>query len=89
MYSLTQLEKQQVGLRLPRYLIEQLDELASSHSLNRSDLIFEAVRSYIERQKAEVFYQEFDESLQELRALRKGQKVADCSLDDLINDLEN
>ena len=27
MYSLSQLEKQQVGLRLPCYLIEQLDEL--------------------------------------------------------------
>lgn len=89
MYSLYQLEKQQVGLRLPRYLIEQLDDLASSHSLNRSDLIFEAVRSYIEKQKAELLYQEFGESLQELQAIRKNQKIADYSLGDLINDLEN
>lgn len=89
MYTLNQLEKQQVGLRLPRYLIEQLDELASNHSLNRSDLIFEAVRSYIERQKAEVFYQEFDESLQELNAIQQGKKTAELSLSELINDLEN
>lgn len=89
MYTLNQLEKQQVGLRLPRYLIEQLDDLASSHSLNRSDLIFEAVRSYIERQKAEVFYQEFDESLQELKAIQQGKQTAELSLSELVNDLEN
>ena len=89
MYTLNQLEKQQVGLRLPRYLIEQLDELASNHSLNRSDLIFEAVRSYIERQKAEVFYQEFDESLQELNAIQQGKQTAELSLSELISDLEN
>ncbi len=89
MYSLSQLEKQQVGLRLPRYLIEQLDELASSHSLNRSDLIFEAVRAYIERQKAEQYYQELGESLAEINAIKKGESAIDYSLGDLINDLKD
>lgn len=86
MYSLAQLEKQQVGLRLPRYLIEELDGLAESHSLNRSDLIFEAVRSYVASQKAEEFYSEFDESLSELAEVRQGKKVA-TSLKGLIDEL--
>lgn len=38
---------------------------------------------------AEVFYQEFDESLQELNAIKQGKQTAELSLSELINDLEN
>ena len=86
MYSLSQLEKQQVGLRLPRYLIEQLDELASSHSLNRTDLIFEAIRSYLEKQKEERFYEEFAQGVSELKQIQKGGK-AGMPLSELIDKL--
>ncbi|MFY9179162.1 MAG: ribbon-helix-helix domain-containing protein [Venatoribacter sp.] len=89
MYSLSQLEKQQVGLRLPRYLVEQLDELATSYSLNRTDLIFEAVRSYIEQQKAEQLYAEFKNAAQDISAIQNNKAVAVNRLDSLIDELES
>ena len=36
MYTLHQLEKQQVGLRLPKYLIEEIDAFTKEYALNRS-----------------------------------------------------
>ena len=51
MNSLEQLEKQQIGLRLPKYLVDDIDEFTKEFSLNRTDIIVEAIRSYIERQK--------------------------------------
>ncbi|MGM0518758.1 MAG: hypothetical protein ACQERD_03825 [Campylobacterota bacterium] len=43
MYTLDELEKQQVGLRLPRFLINEIDELTKEYSLNRSEIITESI----------------------------------------------
>ena len=51
MHTTNKLEKQQVGLRLPKYMIDDMDELAEMYSLNRTDIITEALRSYITVQK--------------------------------------
>jgi metal-responsive CopG/Arc/MetJ family transcriptional regulator len=56
MYSLRQLEKQQVGLRLHAYLVEELDELTKIFAVNRTDIIVEAISSYISQQKANMIY---------------------------------
>ena len=50
MHSLAQLQKQQVGLRLPVYLVEQIDELTKEYNLNRTDIIIESIKYYIEKQ---------------------------------------
>ena len=47
MHSLAQLQKKQVGLRLPVYLIEQIDEFTKEYNLNRTDIIIESIKSYI------------------------------------------
>ena len=65
MHAPNKLEKQQVGLRLPKYLIEDVDEIAEEFSLNRTDIITEALRSYIAVQK---------ELLQEAQASEKEKK---------------
>ena len=56
MHTLTQLEKQQVGLRLPKYLIDEIDKFTKAYSLNRTDIIVEAIKSYITEQKAQIEY---------------------------------
>jgi hypothetical protein len=43
MHSLEQLKKQQVGLRLPVYLVEKLDALTEKYDLNRTDIITESI----------------------------------------------
>jgi metal-responsive CopG/Arc/MetJ family transcriptional regulator len=88
MRNLESIQKQQVGLRLPVYLIDELDALGKSHDLNRSELITEAVRSFIEEQKAMLFYREFESSCVELKDALAGRKETK-TLDGLIGELEN
>ena len=89
MHSPEQLEKQQVGLRLPRYLVEEIDELTERYSLNRTDIITEAIRSYLETQRLKEFYKEFDRSCATLQKTldepEEAQKLQ--TLDALIDEL--
>ncbi|WP_295421537.1 ribbon-helix-helix domain-containing protein [Sulfurovum sp.] len=91
MHSVSQLEKQQVGLRLPKYLIEEIDAFTEEFSVNRTDIITEAVKSYIEEQKEKMFYESFEQSAKELKAILDGKKDASelATLDELIDELEN
>ena len=89
MHSLSQLQKQQVGLRLPKYLVERIDELTEQYELNRTDIIIESIKSYIERQEAQEFYESFDKSCKELKEVLNEPKKANKlqSLDELLNEL--
>jgi len=89
MHTLSQLEKQQVGLRLPKYIIEDVDELTKQFSLNRTDIITEALRSYVAQQKEKLFYDQFRESAQELKEALDGENHETTSLDALIDELDN
>ena len=51
MQPIEKLEKQQVGIRLPKYLIEEIDNLTKEYNVNRTDIISESIKAYIEVQK--------------------------------------
>jgi len=90
MNNLSSLEKQQVGLRVPKYLLDEIDEFTKSFSVNRSEVIIEAIKSYVEEQKANIFYSEFDEACVELNeTISKKSNKENDTLEDLINELEN
>ena len=78
MHSLAQLQKQQVGLRLPVYLVEQIDEYTKEYNLNRTDIIIESIKSYLEKQEAEEFYKNFDASCKELKEVLDDPKKAEA-----------
>jgi predicted DNA-binding protein len=89
MYSLSQIEKQQVGLRLPKYLVEEMDELTEQFDINRTDIILEAVKSYIAEQKAKLFYAEFDNACKDLKTnLQNKNSHKPQTLDELIDELD-
>lgn len=88
MRDLASLEKQQVGLRVPKYLLDEVDEFTKMFSVNRSEVIIEAIKSYVEEQRVNIFYKEFDEACVELKRIIKSKKQTD-TLEDLINELEN
>lgn len=88
MNSLSSLEKQQVGLRVPKYLLDEIDEFTTNYSVNRSEVIIEAIKSYVEIQKENIFYDEFKDSVQELKDTIESKNKKD-TLEDLINELEN
>ena len=86
MHDIAQLQKQQVGLRLPKYLVEEIDELTELYAINRTDIITEAVRSYVTDQKAKLLYERFDRSAKEAKAIESGQSPR-ATLDGLIDEL--
>ena len=87
MYSLQQLEKRQIGLRLPKYLIDSIDEFTHEFSVNRTDIVMEALRSYLTEQRTKSFYNNFDKACKEAKAIKDG-KLEASTLGDLINELE-
>lgn len=91
MHTLEQLEKQQVGLRLPKYLVEEIDAFTKQFSLNRTDIITEAIQTYVKEQKSKIFYDNFDDSCKELKNVVNSTKKRNSSqtLDDLIDELED
>jgi hypothetical protein len=70
-------------------LVERIDELTEQYELNRTDIIIESIKSYIEMQEAQEFYDSFDKSCQELKEVLTEPKKADKlqSLDELLNEL--
>jgi len=91
MHSLIELEKKQVGLRLHSYLVDEIDELTKIFAVNRTDIIVEAIRSYISQQKADMIYNGIEDACIELKEIRDGKKNISAlgTLDDLIDELEN
>jgi len=91
MHSLDQLEKQQVGLRLPKYLVEEIDEFTKQYNVNRTDIIMEAVKSYVSEQKANMFYDHFDDACREIKSISSARKKKEDlqSLSGLIDELED
>ena len=89
MHSLAQLQKQQVGLRLPKYLVEQMDEFTKKYDLNRTDIIIESIKSYMEQQEAQEFYDEFDKGCKELKEILDNPKKADelQTIDEFLDEL--
>lgn len=86
MHTVSQLEKQQIGLRLPKYLVEEIDEFTKRYDVNRTDIITEAVKSYMEEEKARQFYASFDQSCKEVKAMMEG-KLPETTLGALIDEL--
>ena len=90
MHSIDKLERQQVGLRLPKYLVDEIDEFTQHYALNRTDIIVEAIRSYMNEQKAQLFYEGFDSSCRELKNIMSKENDDTCqTLDGLIDELED
>ena len=89
MHSLSQLQKQQVGLRLPKYLVERIDEFTERYELNRTDIIVESIKSYLDKQEAEEFYNSFDKSCKELKEVLSDSKKADNlqTFDEFLDEL--
>jgi len=91
MHTIDQLEKQQVGLRLPKYLVEEIDAFTKEYNVNRTDIIMEAIKSYVSEQKAKAFYDGFSDSCKELRkVLSSDEGFGDLTtLGGLIDELED
>jgi metal-responsive CopG/Arc/MetJ family transcriptional regulator len=90
MHTVEELKKQQVGLRLHSYLIEEIDELSKEFSVNRSDIIEEAIRAYLQEQKAKMLYDEMENSIKELKEIKEGESNKELdTLEEFINELEN
>ncbi len=89
MHSLVELKKQQIGLKLPKYLVNDIDTFTKEYSINRTDIIIEAIKSYLTNQKEEKFYNEFNNSCEELKKGLKSNSFKFQTLDEMIDEIEN
>ena len=91
MHSIAQLEKQQVGLRLPKYLIEEIDAFTEEYAVNRTDIITEAIKAYIEEEKAKRLYDNLAEGFRQIKMIQDGELDVNTlgTLEELIDELEN
>ena len=91
MHSIAQLEKQQVGLRLPKYLIEEIDAFTEEYAVNRTDIITEAIKAYIEEEKAKRLYDNLAEGFKQIKMIQDGELDVNTlgTLEELIDELEN
>jgi metal-responsive CopG/Arc/MetJ family transcriptional regulator len=87
MYSVSQLQKQQIGLRLPQYLIEEIDSFTKEFSVNRTDIVTEALRTYLAEQRSRLFYERFDHAAKEAKQMIETDTY-EGTLGDLIDELE-
>ena len=88
MHTLQQLEKQQIGLRIPQYLIEEVDNFTKEFSVNRTDIVIEALKSYLNEQKSNLMYQSFDTSIKEAKEMMEGL-APESTLGELIDELNH
>ncbi|SMN00235.1 hypothetical protein SPONL_1139 [uncultured Candidatus Thioglobus sp.] len=88
MHSLKQIEKQQVGLRIPTYLVKEIDELTRNYDINRSAFITEAVQSFIKEQKEKIFYEGLEQAVKEMKMMIDGE-LPKATLTDLIAELKD
>ncbi len=88
MHTLTQLEKQQVGLRLPTYLVQEIDELTQGYNINRSTYITEAIKSFNKQQMEIKVQHKLEASVTEMKQMMEG-KIPKTTLADLIDELEH
>ena len=89
MHDLAELKKEQIGLRLPKYLINDIDAFTKSFSINRTDIIVEAIKSYISEQKTNIFYSDFENSCTELKDVLSNKKPHDLqTLSGLIDEIK-
>ena len=82
MYSIEKLEKQQIGLKLPKYIIEEIDEFTKKYSVNRTDIITEALRVYISEQKNKFLFE--DELLSRVNDIKE-KRVEPLSRDEVFD----
>ncbi|MBA1421268.1 MAG: hypothetical protein FAF03_10625 [Epsilonproteobacteria bacterium] len=88
MHTLKQLEKQQIGLRIPQYLIEEVDNFTKEFSVNRTDIVIEALKSYLNEQKLNLMYQSFDTSVKEAKSMMDSS-MPESTLGELIDELNH
>ena len=86
MHTIKELEKQQVGLRMPAYLLEEIDEARGKYKVNRSEFLIEATQSYLKLVKEREFYEDLRGSMQEAKLMIDG-KIPSKSARSLLDEL--
>jgi predicted transcriptional regulator len=87
MHALKELETKQIGLRLSKHLVNEVDDLISDYDINRSTFITEAITDFVAKQKEKIFYDGLEEAVKEMKMMMDGD-LPKTTLDDLINELD-
>jgi CopG family transcriptional regulator / antitoxin EndoAI len=85
-HNVADLQKRQVGLRMPVFLLNDIDKITKKYKINRTDILIEATKSYLEQVKENEVYQSLGQALAEVRQMTDGkmkEKTARSILDEV------
>jgi metal-responsive CopG/Arc/MetJ family transcriptional regulator len=92
MLNLEKLETRQVGLRLAKHLVDDIDNLTAKYNISRSTFISKAIEQVVEeqkqQQKEQEFYKRLDSSVAQMKQMID-EEIPSHSLENLINELED
>lgn len=79
-------KKQQVGFRMPTYLLNEVDGVVSKYEINRSEFLNEAAKDYLQAIKEQEVYSRLDEAMQEVKLMIDG-KIPSRPARDLLDEI--
>ena len=80
------IQTQQVGLRLPTYLVDEVDEFIKDFNINRTTFIAEAIINFLKQQKEKEVHARLGEAMQEARLMMDG-KIPTKSARSLLDEI--
>ncbi|MBE8190426.1 MAG: hypothetical protein HAW58_06205 [Candidatus Thioglobus sp.] len=86
MHTILELKKQQVGVRMPTYLINEIDEISKKYKVNRSEILIEGAKEYVSSVKEQEVYERLGEALQEVKLMTDG-KIPKISARSLLDEI--
>ena len=88
MHAMQKIQTQQVGLRLPTYLVDEVDEFIKDFNVNRTTFIAEAISNFLKQQKEKEVHARLGKAMQEVRLMMDG-KIPAISARDTIEELKD
>lgn len=88
MHDLAQLQKEQIGLNLEKYLVDGINEYSKMYALNRHDIIIEAIQSYLKAQREKEFYKNFETLCNEAKDIINS-KISKTSLQHFVDETKH
>ena len=80
------IQTQQVGLRLPTYLVDEVDEFIKDFNVSRTTFIAEAISNFLKQQKEKEVHARLGEAMQEVRLMMDG-KIPTKSARSLLDEI--
>lgn len=86
MHTISGLKKQQVGVRMPTYLLNDIDKISNKYKVNRSEILIESAKNYVASVKEKEVHKRLEEAMKEAKLMIDG-KIPSIDARSLLDEL--